>query len=219
MEEVQNNTQAEPMSESEMTDQLYDHDSSPKEEVQANANEEGTTENAEEKQETEAVAETEETKETSSEEIKYELKAEEENWFLGKEHLDDVESFAKENKLSNESAQKILDNQNSLIREYKDKEEENYWKEVDSWADQLKEDRDFGGERFNENVKLAQKAFEKYIDTDTRKLFDERGYGNYPGLVKAFAKIGRELSGDTFERGQSSEPRKRSMEEMFYGTN
>jgi hypothetical protein len=141
------------------------------------------------------------------------------DYLITEEHLKSVEEFAKANKLSSDAAQKLLDNQNQLVKNYITQQEESYWKEVSSWEEQLKTDKDFGGEKYSENVTYAQTAFRKYADTETQKLFEEKGYGNYPGLVKMFARIGKEISGDTFVKGQSNAQAPRSIEDLFYGKN
>lgn len=140
-----------------------------------------------------------------------------EDLILDKEAIKEIELFAKENGLNKEQAEKLLDNQNENIREYKQSQEDAYWVEVEGWKSQLREDKDFGGERFNKNVELASKAFKKFMDPETQKLFDEKGYGNFPPLVKAFAKIGAEFFGDTMERGNSGDVSTKSAEELLYG--
>lgn len=55
--------------------------------------------------------------------------------------------------------------------------------------------KDFGV-NFDTEVKNARKALDAYTDSAFRKYMDDTGLGNHPSLVKAFAKIGRELSED-----------------------
>lgn len=52
------------------------------------------------------------------------------------------------------------------------------------------------GVHFDDNVKNARKALDAYGDKAFKQYMDETGLGNHPALVKAFAKIGRELSED-----------------------
>lgn len=52
------------------------------------------------------------------------------------------------------------------------------------------------GVNFDNEVKNARKALDAYTDKSFRQYMDESGLGNHPALVKAFAKIGRELSED-----------------------
>ncbi len=55
--------------------------------------------------------------------------------------------------------------------------------------------KDFGA-NFDSEVRNARKALDAYTDEAFKKYMDDTGLGNHPSLVKAFAKIGRELSED-----------------------
>lgn len=52
------------------------------------------------------------------------------------------------------------------------------------------------GVNFDSEIKNARKALDAYTDKAFRQYMDDSGLGNNPALVKAFAKIGRELSED-----------------------
>jgi len=65
--------------------------------------------------------------------------------------------------------------------------------QTDQYILELK--KDFGA-NFDSEVKNARKALDAYTDSAFRKYMDDTGLGNHPALVKAFAKIGRELSED-----------------------
>lgn len=52
------------------------------------------------------------------------------------------------------------------------------------------------GANFDAEVRNARKALDAYTDKAFKQYMDESGLGNHPALVKAFAKIGRELSED-----------------------
>lgn len=60
------------------------------------------------------------------------------------------------------------------------------------------------GTRFDQEVGNARKALDAYTDKDFRKYMDETGLGNHPALVKAFAKIGRELSEDRLVQSETA---------------
>lgn len=190
----------------EISNELFDHESSPKE--------------VDSMIEPVKVEEVEEEVQKIDEPIKLaehkvELKLGE-DYLVGEDKLKEVESFAKEHKLSNEAAQKILDNQNSSIREYTDKQSKIWNETVTSWGDEIKADKDFGGEKFTETVSLAKRALATYANPEFSKILDESGYGNNPDLIKMLARIGRSISGDTMVKGQSSVPKPKSMEDYFY---
>jgi hypothetical protein len=61
------------------------------------------------------------------------------------------------------------------------------------------------GLNFDREVNNARKALEAYTDSNFRKYMDESGLGNHPALVKAFAKIGRELSEDRLVQSETAQ--------------
>ncbi len=63
--------------------------------------------------------------------------------------------------------------------------------------------RDFGI-KFDEEVQNARKAIDAYTDKAFRQYMDDTGLGNHPALVKAFAKIGRELSEDRLVQSETA---------------
>lgn len=105
----------------------------------------------------------------------------------------DLKSFAKDNKLSPEAAQKIAD----LGIKMQQQQAADYQKQVDSWGEQVKADPLIGGDNYNENVGLARQALASYGDKELSELLESTGFGNHPAIVRAFYKIGKSVSNDT----------------------
>ncbi|MCD7984138.1 MAG: hypothetical protein LUG19_07785 [Desulfovibrio sp.] len=70
-------------------------------------------------------------------------------------------------------------------------------RQVEEWNRALREDRDFGGAGFTANVQYFL-AGVKHVDPDgsLTQLLEDTGYGSHPAVVKALAKIGRQLDSD-----------------------
>lgn len=70
-------------------------------------------------------------------------------------------------------------------------------KQVEDWNKALREDKEFGGEKFAENVEYFLRGV-KHLDAsgELETLLEETGYGSHPGVVKAVARIGRQLNND-----------------------
>lgn len=64
--------------------------------------------------------------------------------------------------------------------------------------------RDFGT-KFDVEVGHAKKALDAYTDKAFKDYMNETGLGNHPALVKAFAKIGRELSEDRLVQSETAQ--------------
>lgn len=69
-------------------------------------------------------------------------------------------------------------------------------KQLQTWESELKADKDFGGEKFEENVQAAHKAVARFLTPADKAFLDRTGLGNFPGLVKAFHRIGQAISED-----------------------
>lgn len=63
--------------------------------------------------------------------------------------------------------------------------------------------KDFGV-NFDKEISYARKALDAYTDPAFRKYMDDTGLGNHPALVKAFSKIGRELSEDRLVQSETA---------------
>tara|TARA_R100001594_G_scaffold5297_2_gene16828 strand:- start:6076 stop:6936 length:861 start_codon:yes stop_codon:yes gene_type:complete len=64
-------------------------------------------------------------------------------------------------------------------------------RQVEDWGNQIK--REYG-QALDERVGLAHRAMRAFGSDELRTLMDETGLGNHPEVVKAFVKIGSELS-------------------------
>ena len=107
-----------------------------------------------------------------------------------------VEEFKKkahETGMSAEGVRKMAEWYKDLELKQRESIEKSKMIQADQHILELK--KDFGV-NFDTEVKNARKALEAYTDSAFRKYMDDTGLGNHPALVKAFAKIGRELSED-----------------------
>lgn len=156
-----------------------------------------------------------ETKET----VEYKLNLPEKNPFLGQEDVERIISFARDRGLSNDDAQKLLDGEVDRIVQVQERIKEDHAKRSEVWVSELRQDDDFGGERFDANVGFAKKVITKFGDETLIKALDESGLGNFPPLVKMMSRIGKAMSDDSLILSGQAPGRKKSMEEIFYGSN
>lgn len=115
--------------------------------------------------------------------------------------IEDFKKKAYENGMSNDGVRKMAE----WYKEVEIKQVEAIEKAKLVQADQhmLELKRDFGV-RFDEEIGNARKALDAYTDKAFRQYMDESGMGNHPALVKAFAKIGRELSEDRLVQSETA---------------
>lgn len=77
--------------------------------------------------------------------------------------------------------------------------------QMDEWAATLKADKDFGGEKFDQNIALAIKGVEAVGTAELRQLLDDTGLGSHPDVVRAFMKVGQLTADAPFVTGKQPE--------------
>ena len=133
---------------------------------------------------------------------KYELKLPEGSK-LPETHLEEISSFAKEKKLSNEVAQALLEREHSVIAGYEQAQLAGLRQKAESWLNDVRNDKELGGDNFNQTAEYAKRAVEHFGDDQIKQAFDASGMGNHPAFVKMFSKIGKLIADDKFVSGNS----------------
>lgn len=144
------------------------------------------------------------------EEIVYEFQLPEGVQFADGE-VDEFKNVAKELKLPKDAAQKIVD----IATKREQARSEAFANTVREWADTTKADKELGKE---ENLALAKKAIDTFGSPELKTVLDSSGLGNHPEVVRAFLKIGRQISEDSIVgKGQGSNA-PRDTADILYGT-
>lgn len=130
-------------------------------------------------------------------EVSYEFKMPE-GVELDKALADEFTPLAKEAGLKPEQAQKMVD----LYAKAQQKQAEAYAEAQAKWVDEVKGDKEIGGEKLPETLANAKRALDFIGDPALKELLNSTGFGNHPVLVRAFNKIGKQLAPDNFVGGQ-----------------
>lgn len=136
---------------------------------------------------------------------KYEFKAPEGQSFDEKV-IATYSEVARELNLSQDAAQKVLDRvapvmQARQVEQFQEMQDRTF----SAWADETKADKEIGGQRLPENLRLAAKAVDRFGGKALRALLDESGFGNRREVIAAFAAIGRAISDDSFVAGEKTQ--------------
>ncbi|HEY0842465.1 hypothetical protein [Methylotenera sp.] len=126
-----------------------------------------------------------------------------EGFTANEELAGELKALAKENGLSKDAAQKFAD----LGVKMQQQQADQWQTQVDQWAEDVKADKELGGEKFDENIALAKQALDKFGGQDLKDLLQSTGFGNHPAIVKAFYNIGKSVSNDVLvvSNGSSKE--------------
>lgn len=157
-------------------------------------------------------------KEDDKKEETYELK-QPENTFLTQDRLDEIAGIAKEQGLSKETAQMMVDRENDAVAQYKAYADDllNNLADVE-WPKQAKEDKEIGGENFSRKVELSKRAFKEFGSEEFQKILNETGYGNHPEVIRTFSRIGERMANDTLIFGETGKTNKKTAVEVLYGS-
>lgn len=121
---------------------------------------------------------------------------------LDKSAADEFSAIAKEFKLTQDQAQKVAEVGAKMVQ----RQQEAHQANVQSWIEAVKNDKEIGGEKLNENLAIARKTIESFGTPELKDILNMTGLGNHPEIVKMAYKIGKAISEDGFVRGANSKP-------------
>lgn len=98
--------------------------------------------------------------------------------------------------LNQEQAQKVVDLYAKQVQAGSQTQTDNFNQLMSDWRDQSKNDGEFGGDKFDENVKVAQAAVNAYGTSELKQLLEDHGVGNHPEMVRFMVRVGRTLGED-----------------------
>ena len=146
---------------------------------------------------------------------KYDLKLDDGS-LLDAAYVEQFSQFAKEKKLTQDQAQEFLQREAQALNSFVQKQQQEFEKVQAEWVNQIKNDSEIGGEKFNQSIELAHRALKQFASDSFLKELETTGYGNHPELVRVFAKIGNMIKEDKMI-SPSAAGGTRSIEEIFYG--
>lgn len=103
--------------------------------------------------------------------------------------------FAKEAGLTQEAAQNLM---TKLAPVMQARMTESVQQARSAWEEASKADKEFGGDKLQENLAVAQKAMKAFGSPELRTLLNESGLGNHPEIIRVFYKAGKTISEDNF---------------------
>lgn len=105
--------------------------------------------------------------------------------------------IAKSLQLSQENAQKLA----TIAGKIQQKQAEAHAAKLEAWVEQVKSDKEIGGDKLEENLGVARKAMDAFGSAELKEALNTSGLGNHPAVIKAFFKVGKAISEDGFVRG------------------
>jgi hypothetical protein len=110
---------------------------------------------------------------------------------------DEFSAIAKEHKLTQEQATKFT----GIAVAMQQRQMESHANLVASWAEEVKGDKEIGGDKLPETLASTKRVMDTFGTPELRDALNASGYGNNPHFIRFVAKIGSQLSQDTFVKG------------------
>jgi hypothetical protein len=120
--------------------------------------------------------------------------------------LKEFEAFAREKGLDQESAQAIADFGPKLQEKFVAKQMAAIEQAAKDWGQQAQTDKEFGGDKLQENLSVAKKAVDAFGTPELKALLGKyhptenpkgTGLGNHPEVIRLLFKAGKAISEDT----------------------
>jgi len=98
--------------------------------------------------------------------------------------------------LNQEQAQKLVDLQADMVAKGQKAQVEAFNAQLDKWDTQSLNDKEFGGEKFDENIKTASLAVEKFGTPELKTLLEQHGLYAHPEVVRLLYRVGNTVKED-----------------------
>lgn len=130
--------------------------------------------------------------------------------------LGDFKTIAKEHGLNQEQAQAFADLGVKMSQKWAESQQAVIAKQSEDWAEQSRNDKEFGGEKFTENLAVIKKGRDALASPEILEIFEKTGLGNHPDVLRLFYKAGKQLSEDGFVSGSRQHTGEKTLEQKMY---
>jgi len=115
---------------------------------------------------------------------------------LDEDTAKEFSEVAKELGLTQDQAQKVVDVQVGLMNRIGEKLQGEWSTLQEEWRADAKSDKEFGGEKFQENLGYAVKAIDTFGSEALKEALEVTGMGNHPELVRFCISVGKMIGED-----------------------
>lgn len=110
--------------------------------------------------------------------------------------LEKAAPIFKELNLTQDQAQKLVDFQAQLRQDGEANVVQAFNEQVETWKTDSRNDKEFGGEKFEENLSIAKLAIEKHGSPEFQQLLDDHAISSHPEFVRFALSVGNFLKQD-----------------------
>lgn len=118
---------------------------------------------------------------------------------------DGLGSLGKELNLSDKGMAKVYALAEKYAKSTEDTVAAAHQVNLKDWETATNADKEFGGEKLNENRAVAVKGMEHFASPELKTILQETGLENHPEFFRYFYRVGKAVSEDKFVRGGTSQ--------------
>lgn len=111
--------------------------------------------------------------------------------------LESVTPLMQELGINQEGAQKLVSAYANHVQEFNQAQQDAHAEQVEGWEKELRNDKDLGGDNFEENMSIARKAIDEFGSPEFAQLLDQTGLGNHPEMARLLHKVGKLIQEDS----------------------
>ena len=119
---------------------------------------------------------------------------------------------AKGMNLSQDDAQKLITLEAERAKALTARHQE----QLNTWSKEMTDDKEFGGDKFDETMARGKRALDKFGDEGLTKFLEESGFYHNPSLVKMLARVDKALQEDAPVEGDGGTTGVVSAAKTFY---
>lgn len=139
---------------------------------------------------------------------KYDLKLSDGS-HLSAKALDRIASFSKEQGLSQDEAQALVQKQETEAKTIVEEESK-------QWQSETQADKELGGEKFKNTIELAHRAMKATASPKLQKMLEDRGGIHHPEVIRHFYNLGKMMGEDKLVSGSIVVGAQKSLAERLY---
>lgn len=135
---------------------------------------------------------------------------------ISEDHMKGYAEVLKDLGMNQEQGQKLLDFYTKVATDASERASKLWDSTNDEWQEQVKADKEIGGDNLLKVKQTVSKAFETFGDPGVREALDMTGAGNHPAIVRTLYRMAQKLTEGGFVQGAPA-AKPRTAAEILYG--
>lgn len=133
--------------------------------------------------------------------------------------MGEFSALAKELNLPQAAAQKLVDIGARMQQGTAEQMQAAMVAQAEKWGTESQVDKEFGGDKFSENLSVAKKALDQFGSPEFKAFLRDSKLGNHPEVIRFMFRAGQAISQDGFVPGRSGANASQDARSMYSASN